>query len=65
MAGIRKKNKVLKKLIEIGAILSCGIAVISDIVDYIYIPSDLKLVTLISGAIAMVLWVISVVLENH
>lgn len=60
-----RKRKAIKKLIEIGAILSCGIAMVSDIIDYFYIPSDLKLVTLIGGAIAMVLWIISMALENH
>ena len=57
-------KKLIKKVTEIGAVLAIGIAIVSDIVDYIYIPSDLKLITLISGGLAMVLYIVSMVLEN-
>ena len=56
-------KKIFKKFFEIGAIIAVGICIIFNIWDYIYIPANWTVACIVTGAISMVLYIISLVLE--
>ena len=57
--------RTIKKILEIGALLSTGLCFIFNIWEYIYIPANCTVACIVTGAIAMVLYIVSIVLEDY
>ena len=56
-------KKFFRKLFGILGVLSTGIAFIAMLVDYFYIPWNLKPMFLAAGAFAMVCYIVMLALE--